>query len=134
LQQRVQVELAGAERGLPRLYVDREKIAQAVLNLVLNALEAMPQGGRPSLPAALEDTVVRVPVRDSGPGAPPEIPELIFHPYFSTKDRGTGIGLTLAEKLVRQHRGHLDFRTGPWGTSFSIALPVSARNESEPSS
>jgi nitrogen-specific signal transduction histidine kinase len=63
-------------------------------------------------------------VRDSGPGIPPDIQDHIFHPYFSTKDRGTGIGLTIAEKVVRQHNGHLDFRTSKAGTSFSITLPV----------
>jgi two-component system sensor histidine kinase HydH len=123
-QQRVRLELLRDEGQLPRVRVDSEKIEQAVLNLVLNALEAMPEGGDLSLRAELDDGRLRVVVRDSGPGIPPEIQDHIFRPYFSTKDRGTGIGLTLAEKLVRQHRGHLDFRTGPGGTTFAITLPV----------
>ncbi len=69
-------------------------------------------------------------VRDSGPGIPPEIQDHIFRPYFSTKGSGTGMGLALAEKLVRQHRGQLDFRTNSQGTTFSITLPMNGRNGS----
>jgi PAS domain S-box-containing protein len=130
-QQNVRLELVRGEGALPRLTLDHEKIEQAVLNLVLNALEAMPEGGELSLRAAVEDGKLRVVVRDSGPGIPPEIQDHIFRPYFSTKDRGTGIGLTLAEKLVRQHRGQLDFRTAPGGTSFTITLPINEQNGGE---
>jgi two-component system nitrogen regulation sensor histidine kinase GlnL len=126
-QQGVRLEHAPAARPLPSVALDSEKIEQAVLNLVLNALDAMPQGGELHLGATVEDGQIQVVVRDTGPGIPPEIQDQIFHPYFSTKDRGTGIGLTLAEKLVRQHRGHLDFRTGPGGTTFSITLPIAAQ-------
>jgi signal transduction histidine kinase len=130
-QQNVRLELVRGEGALPRLTLDHEKIEQAVLNLVLNALEAMPEGGELSLRAAVEDGKLRVVVRDSGPGIPPEIQDHIFRPYFSTKDRGTGIGLTLAEKLIRQHRGQLDFRTTPGGTSFTITLPINEQHGGE---
>jgi two-component system, NtrC family, sensor histidine kinase HydH len=130
-QQGVRLELMRIDGELPPVALDSEKIEQAVLNLVLNALEAMPGGGELSLRAAVEDGRLRVVVRDSGPGIPPEIQDHIFRPYFTTKDRGTGIGLTLAEKLIRQHRGHLDFRTGPGGTSFSITLPVTETHGSD---
>jgi signal transduction histidine kinase len=123
-QQGVRLELLPSEAGLPRVALDVEKIEQAVLNLMLNALEAMPGGGELSLRAGIEGGKLQVVVRDTGPGIPPEIQDHIFRPYFSTKDHGTGIGLTLVEKLVRQHRGHLDFRTGPGGTAFAISLPV----------
>ena len=114
-----------ADGPLPRVSVDAEKIEQAVLNLVLNSLEAMPDGGELSLRAGVVDGQLRLLVRDTGPGIPPEIQDHIFRPYFSTKDHGTGIGLTLADKLVRQHFGRLDFRTGPDGTTFAITLPIS---------
>jgi signal transduction histidine kinase len=127
-QQGVRLEHAVDAAPLPAVALDSEKFEQAVLNLVLNALDAMPKGGELYLGAALKDGQIQVAVRDTGPGIPPEIQDHIFHPYFSTKDRGTGIGLTLAEKLVRQHRGHLDFRTGPGGTTFSITLPVEAQD------
>jgi signal transduction histidine kinase len=127
-QQGVRLEHAVDPMPLPPVALDAEKFEQAVLNLVLNALDAMPKGGELYLGSALKDGQIQVVVRDTGPGIPPEIQDHIFHPYFSTKDRGTGIGLTLAEKLVRQHRGHLDFRTGPGGTTFSITLPVEAQH------
>jgi PAS domain S-box-containing protein len=122
--QGVHLELVRPDRALPCVAIDREKIEEAVLNLVLNALEAMPGGGRLGLAAAAEQGRLRLIVRDSGPGIPPEIQDHIFRPYFSTKGGGSGVGLTLAEKLVRQHRGRIDFRTGPHGTSFFITLPV----------
>ncbi|WP_422930451.1 two-component system sensor histidine kinase NtrB [Singulisphaera sp. PoT] len=123
-QQGVRLALQCEGRPLPKVALDSEKIQQALLNLMLNALEAMPDGGELSLTARIEDERLKVVVRDTGPGIPPEIQDHIFHPYFSTKDNGTGIGLALAEKLVRQHHGQLDFRTGPAGTSFRITLPV----------
>jgi signal transduction histidine kinase len=128
-QQGVRLDLDAAAGPIPRIALDSEKFEQAVLNLVLNALEAMPRGGELSVGAKAKDGQIHVMVRDTGPGIPVEIQDHIFHPYFSTKDRGTGIGLTLAEKLVRQHRGHLDFRTGPGGTTFSITLPVAAQSQ-----
>lgn len=123
-QQGVRLELQPTATPLPEVVLDSEKIQQALLNLMLNALEAMPSGGDLNLSAAVEDGKLRMVVRDTGRGIPAEIRDHIFHPYFSTKDHGTGIGLSLAEKLVRQHRGNLDFRTGPGGTSFRITLPL----------
>lgn len=121
--QGVRLEVRRPEGSTALLSVDPGKLQQALLNLVLNALEAMPGGGVLTLETASTDEVARVLVKDSGPGIPPEIHDMIFHPYFSTKDRGTGIGLAFADKLVRQHRGQLSFRTGPGGTTFTISLP-----------
>jgi signal transduction histidine kinase len=131
VRQGVRLQIGRADGPLPWLALDREKFQQAVLNLVLNALEAMPGGGELGLAAAPVDGSVRVTVRDTGPGIPPEIQDHIFHPYFSTKDRGTGIGLALADKLVRQHHGDLNFRTGPAGTTFAITLPLNAAARSD---
>lgn len=129
--QGVSLELVSPGVPLPRVMLDREKFQQAVLNLVVNALEAMPGGGALSLHAARSDGSVRVAVRDTGPGIPAEVQGHIFDPYFSTKEHGTGIGLALADKLVRQHQGQLDFRTGPAGTTFAITLPVRDPRRSE---
>ena len=129
-QQGVRLDVTRVEEPLPRLALDPEKIQQAVLNLVLNALEAMPEGGKMTLTAALGDGSLQMLVGDSGPGIPPEIQALVFHPYFSTKESGTGIGLALADKLVRQHHGNLGFRTGPTGTIFAITLPLYRPNRS----
>jgi PAS domain S-box-containing protein len=129
--QAVRLTLLPAEQTLPVLDLDPDKIEQAVLNLVLNALEAMPRGGDLILGTRVDDGRLLVSVGDSGPGIPPEIQDHVFRPYFSTKGSGTGMGLALAEKLVRQHRGRLDFRTGEGGTTFVISLPVDGSGEGQ---
>ena len=129
--QGVRLKLLSAAGALPRIDLDPEKIEQAVLNLVLNALEAMPNGGDLTVGAEFEAGKLRMVVGDSGQGIPPEIQDHIFHPYFSTKGTGTGMGLALAEKLIRQHQGQLEFKTGPAGTTFSIVLPCNGRNGSD---
>jgi two-component system sensor histidine kinase HydH len=129
--QGVRLKLLSAAGALPRIDVDPEKIEQAVLNLVLNALEAMPDGGDLTVGAEFEAGKLRMVVGDSGRGIPAEIQDHILHPYFSTKGTGTGMGLALAEKLVRQHQGQLEFKTGSAGTTFSIVLPCNGRNGSD---
>jgi two-component system, NtrC family, sensor histidine kinase HydH len=128
-QQDVNLEVLPAKSRLPRVKADREKIEQAILNLMLNALEAMPRGGNLRLQAEAGERELRVVVRDSGSGIPKEIQDLVLRPYFSTKEHGTGLGLALTEKLVNQHLGQLDFRTSTAGTSFTITLPMSDRSD-----
>jgi two-component system, NtrC family, sensor histidine kinase HydH len=124
-QHRVEVTLRRPEGGaLACAPLDVEKIKQAVLNLVINALDVMPEGGALVLGAAARDGELLVEVSDTGPGIPEEIQGEVFKPYFSTKNRGTGMGLALTEKLVGQHGGRIDFRTGPQGTTFRITLPL----------
>jgi two-component system sensor histidine kinase HydH len=122
--QHVQVKLIHAGRDLPAVPLDPDKFQQAVLNLVINALEAMPGGGTLTVAAEAADGELRVSIRDSGRGIPPDVQPNLFRPYFSTKDRGTGMGLALSEKLVGQHGGHIDFQTGPDGTTFRISVPL----------
>src|SRR5207248_5305160 len=101
-----------------------KKFKQAVLNLVINALEAMPEGGGLVVAASTCAGELLIEISDTGPGIPPEIQPSLFKPYFSTKSRGTGMGLALTEKLVGQHGGRIDFRTSPSGTTFGIAIPL----------
>jgi two-component system, NtrC family, sensor histidine kinase HydH len=122
--QHVDLTLKRPEVNFPRVPLDAEKIKQAVLNLVINALEAMPEGGDLVLGASASNGELVVDVTDTGPGIPPEIQKDLFKPYFSTKDRGTGMGLALTEKLVGQHGGRIDLRTSPSGTTFSIVIPL----------
>jgi PAS domain S-box-containing protein len=123
-QQHVEVTLRRPESGLPRVPLDSDKFKQAVLNLVINALEAMPSGGGLGLRASAMGGELRVEVSDTGPGIAPEIERDLFKPYFSTKARGTGMGLALSEKVISQHGGRIDFRTCPEGTTFRIAIPL----------
>jgi two-component system sensor histidine kinase HydH len=123
-QHHVEIALQVPEEAIPHVPLDHDKFTQAVLNLVINALEAMPGGGLLVLGATVRDGEVVVEVSDTGPGIAPEIEHDLFRPYVSTKDRGTGMGLALSQKVISQHGGRIAYRTGPDGTTFSIALPL----------
>ena len=126
--QGVRVELRRPADPLPAVPLDPEKFQQAVWNLAINALEAMPGGGDLVIEAIGRDGTLTVAVIDTGPGIPDEIRGDIFKPYFSTKSRGTGLGLALTEKVVGQHRGGITCRTGPGGTVFQLAFPLTMGN------
>jgi two-component system, NtrC family, sensor histidine kinase HydH len=128
-EQGVLISLAHPEEEFPLVSLDADRFEQAVLNLLINALEAMPEGGVLTVSAAVHEGEFRVSVQDSGPGIPPEVQKKLFLPYFSTKTEGSGLGLALSEKLIGQHGGRIDFRTGPAGTTFDITVPLQPRSE-----
>jgi PAS domain S-box-containing protein len=123
-------------RDLPVVWVDAEAVYQAFVNLVRNALDAMPGGGRLTLRVVWsdEDDVVRagrqprarrvrVEIQDSGPGISTDNADRVFNPFFTTKVGGTGLGLALTHKIVEDHGGTIDFRNGrAGGTVFRIVL------------
>jgi PAS domain S-box-containing protein len=113
------------EEGLPLLNFDERYLKQALLNLVKNAAAAMPQGGKLTIKTAQKDNEVLISVRDTGMGIPEENLSKIFEPYFTTKPTGSGLGLTLVFKIIREHRGEIavQSREGE-GTCFTISLPV----------
>ncbi|MEK7241629.1 MAG: ATP-binding protein [Planctomycetota bacterium] len=119
----IDVELA-VEASLPGVMMDREKFKQALLNLLLNALEAMPDGGYLYLRAWRESDFVKLSIRDTGRGIPDEIKERVSELFYTTKERGTGIGLPLAHNIVQAHGGTVSFNSSPKGTEFVITLPV----------
>ncbi len=104
---------------------DRIKLKQALLNLVVNAVEASPPGGEVRVEVDVgEASKVRVVVSDEGGGIPPEHLENIFSPFFSTKEKGKGLGLTFAQKIVDLHRGLLTVQNSPGrGCTFVVELP-----------
>ena len=132
---------------LPPIASDRGQIEQVVMNLVVNARDAMPGGGPISVRARLAtlddgDAIARMPSRsakvvvlevaDKGVGIPDEIRERIFEPFFTTKERGkgTGMGLAMVYGFVRQSGGHIDLASGTGdGTAFRIYLPAVASPE-----
>jgi signal transduction histidine kinase len=109
--------------------VDESQIRQALLNLVRNAKEAMPEGGRIRVEVGAVDAAwLRLSVADSGPGISAENLGKIFDPFFSTKDKGTGLGLALVQQIVTEHGGRIEVDLPPaGGTVFSLVLPVSGR-------
>jgi signal transduction histidine kinase len=116
--------------GLPDVAADEAQLRQALLNLVRNAREAMSNrsGGRLRVVVAATEGAageIRVIVQDSGGGIPPEHLGQIFDPFFSTKERGTGLGLALVQQIVVEHGGRIDVESGPeTGTTFTLVFPV----------
>jgi PAS domain S-box-containing protein len=122
------VRLARELPGEPLLVrVDFDLMKQAVLNLVLNGVQAMPQGGTLTLAAHREDDTILTEVRDQGCGIPPELQGKIFQLYFTTRKEkgGSGIGLAQASQYVEWHHGKVDFEsTVGVGTTFRLRLPA----------
>ncbi len=109
---------------LPEVVLDKEKIKQALLNLLINALEAMPDGGQLCLRVWQESDTVKLSIGDTGQGIPDEIKENIFELFYTTKEGGTGIGLPLANNIIQAHGGAISFDTSAKGTVFVITLPI----------
>jgi two-component system nitrogen regulation sensor histidine kinase GlnL len=114
--------------ALPPIQADRVRLEQVLLNLLVNAMEAMTDGGsltiRPTLVETPTGNAIQIEVIDTGPGIPHNLRDRILDPYFTTKSEGTGMGLALCDKIIRQHRGSLDFRCSQEGTIFAITLPL----------
>jgi signal transduction histidine kinase len=107
--------------------IDRDLLKQALLNIVVNAIEAMPGGGDLRLESSVAGDTAEIRVADSGPGIPPDLREKIFRLYFTTKQKGSGIGLAMAFRIVQLHDGTIDFTSEPGkGTAFFIRLPIAA--------
>ena len=110
--------------GLPELRADRDRIKQVLLNLVLNAIEAMPSGGRLTLGAAASGSALTFTVADTGSGIPPELLPRVFEPYVTTKTKGLGLGLAIARRIVEAHGGRIEAESGAGqGTRFRVTLP-----------
>lgn len=112
--------------GLPVLWGDAGQLTQAVLNVVLNALQAIQREGRIEIQARPDgDHSLRIEVRDSGPGVARENQAAIFEPYFTTKQDGTGLGLWIAQQIVAAHGGTLEVADAPdGGALFTFCLPL----------
>jgi signal transduction histidine kinase len=105
--------------------VDRDLLKQAVLNVVVNAIEAMPQGGELRFEALAGEDTAEIRVSDTGTGIPPELRDKIFRLYFTTRKEGSGIGLAMSFRIVQLHDGTIDFTSEPGkGTTFVIRLPI----------
>lgn len=123
------IEFRFDRRGeLPTLQLDREQIKRVLINLLDNAVSVVEEGGRIEISTDYEPSlgIVHLEVADNGSGLPPEVREIIFEPYFSTKKDGTGLGLAIVSAIIADHRGYIRVRPNePRGTRFIIELPVS---------
>lgn len=94
---------------------DREQLMQVLLNLVLNALSFVPPGGRIVVRTGRQAGAIRIVVADSGPGVPPELRQRIFDPFFSRREGGIGLGLTIVQQIVHVHGGEIEVGESEWG-------------------
>jgi signal transduction histidine kinase len=123
-QKRVSILVEGEGTPPPEADVDGLQVEQVLINLLLNAIEASPDGGTVRLGLAREDESVRIAVSDHGSGIPKEAREHVFDPYFTTRDSGNGLGLAVSREVVAHHGGSLSFDTDATGTTFTLSLPV----------
>jgi signal transduction histidine kinase len=104
---------------------DAEKLTQVVLNLVVNALEAMKSGGTLTARVFPEGDRVLLEISDTGPGIPDDVLENVFDPFFTTKEAGTGLGLSIVRKIVDQHGGDVQIRSeSEGGTRVTVRIPT----------
>jgi two-component system, NtrC family, sensor kinase len=118
---------AELDPGIPQVLADADQMRQVVLNIILNAADAMPQGGRIRIQSSLEPKTRHVVLRisDTGPGIPAEIQNRMFEPFFTTKRTGTGLGLAIVYGIMERHKGSLSVESAPGrGTTMIVTLPT----------
>jgi two-component system, NtrC family, sensor histidine kinase HydH len=131
-----------AQRGIHEVVVacadpltvmgDKDRLHQALLNLVLNAMDAMPEGGALRIVEERQDGVAKISIADQGIGMSDEVRQRAFDPFFTTKTRGAGLGLAKVQTIIGDHGGSITCDTAPGrGTTFIITLKV-AQNQGEP--
>jgi signal transduction histidine kinase len=119
------IEMTYEDRdGTALMRGDADLLKQAILNLVVNATEAMKNGGHLRVSVSHEEDSVAIEVADDGPGIPPEVREKVFQLYFTTKERGSGIGLAMTYRAVQLHNGTVDFVSDSRGTTFRLQFPA----------
>ena len=123
--ERQKVQLAMEEGTVPPFPLDPEKIKQAVLNIIRNAQEALPGGGRISIATKVEGGCAVLSIGDDGSGIAADDLPLIFEPFFTRKGAGTGLGLSITQRIIEEHRGRIRVESAPGeGTRFTIELPL----------
>jgi len=110
---------------IPMVMVDGDQIKQVFLNIILNALQAMPEGGRLDIKASDKGKCVEVEFVDTGSGIPDSVKKKIFDPLFTTKAKGVGLGLSVCKTIIEHHEGEIEVKSQAGkGTTFTISLPT----------
>jgi signal transduction histidine kinase len=131
----VRVELNAADitleekltRNIPKVFIDTKAIRQAVLNIIQNAIAAMPRGGTLTIATQKKNESVCLRISDTGVGIPQENLDKIFEPYFTTRESGSGLGLTNVFKIIKEHRADISVDSQPGkGASFIMCFPIPA--------
>lgn len=113
---------------VPRIYIDHLQMRQAFINIIKNAIEAMTKNGRLVIRTALEDSRIKISFTDNGIGIPEDELDKIFEPYYSTKREGSGLGLVIVHRVIRDHGGTIEVKSKLGrGTTVDIYLPIEPR-------
>jgi len=113
------------DQSIGKRSLDAGLLKQAFLNLVLNAIQAMPSGGVLNVESGLRDDAVEVTIQDTGIGIPEENRKKLFSPFFTTKKNGTGLGLAITYRIIQNHRGTIDVKSEQGkGTTFTVKIPI----------
>lgn len=119
------IELEATDQNM-MLFIDRDKIIQVLINLIRNAYQAMEKPGHVQFTLSREGDMAAIQVRDIGKGISPSEMEKIFDPFYTTKEDGTGLGLSLCQKIIEDHNGYINVESKVGsGTVFTIKLPIS---------
>jgi len=122
-----------ADAQTPRLVVDSEMILQALVNLMINAVQATPREGRVSLSLGRSNGTVAFRVSDTGPGIPEERVREIFKPFFTTRHSGSGLGLSISQSIVQRHGGRIEVESRPGeGSTFTMRIPTTPPEHHRP--
>ncbi len=114
---------------LPECAMDEDQFYQVLLNIVFNAIHAMPEGGKLTVRTFTGPEGLSLAITDTGSGMPPEKLEQIFIPFFTDKNRGTGLGLAITKNIVEQHGGEIAVESEEGvGTTFTVTLPEEIDN------
>jgi signal transduction histidine kinase len=120
----VHVSIANANGADTKFQADYEQIKTCFSNLMINAVQAMPDGGALNVTLHPNDTHLRIEFADNGPGIAAENLAQIFEPYYSTKETGIGLGLPLTKKIIEEHGGQISVASEPGqGTTFTVTMP-----------
>jgi PAS domain S-box-containing protein len=119
--------IGGYSGDIPEVEADPDQLKQVFLNLVTNAVQVMEDGGGTiTITTSADEDFVTVDVADNGPGIPASSISKVFDPFFSTRDAGTGLGLTIVHRIIDEHDGHIEVGSGEDGTTFRVSLPIAA--------
>lgn len=111
--------------NIPQMLIDPEQVQQVMVNIMLNAVQAMPDGGRLIISAKADPMFVELSIADTGKGIPKDNIEKIFTPFYTTKHQGTGLGLSISSRIIEKHNGSIRVESEVGrGTTFRIRLPI----------
>jgi two-component system sensor histidine kinase HydH len=116
------------QNHLPEIMADSSMLYQSFLNILINAMQAMPEGGTISIEIGASDSVVHLFFDDQGPGIPDHVMDKIWDPFFTTKEKGTGLGLGIVKNIIESHGGSIQIMNlMPQGTRVVVELPAGQR-------